>query len=357
MLQPREHWRGVPHVHDTSSFGVERVVAILSRGVGRSFGSGNETRVLELFADVRWRDEDIRVDGRQGVLRFPAQRRITTWCFRGVWVGEASHPGPPRRHMSRPIEGRDVTHHSIWTVMPVDDDSDAPHPQVQGRVRRRVARGSRFAVLTESDRESDNAPLILSTGQRRSQDDVNTTLASAVAAHLMSLGGGVQCEVGRHISSKPLPTCRDDDNSDDGGHERNVWARVGESHVFPTEVYVQDTVISTVGQDSIPLVPRVVGAQAEKKTQEGAVEVSAMSDCSDTESCGDAAEHDTRTSRRLRLVWNDLQSEHHPNDGRVASERCKVQDSHDRRVVWVRGKRSSRSVTVRQDSGLTDSSM
>ena len=36
-------------------------------------------------------------------------RRITTWGLRGVRVGEASHPGPPRRHMSRPIEGRDVT--------------------------------------------------------------------------------------------------------------------------------------------------------------------------------------------------------------------------------------------------------
>ena len=35
-----------------------------------------------------------------------------------------------------------------------------------------------------------------------------------------------------------------------------------------------------------------------------------------------------RTSRRLRLVWNDLQSEHHPNDGMV-SERREVQDSHD----------------------------
>ena len=90
---------------------------------------------------------------------------------------------------------------------------------------------------------------------------------------------------------------------------------MGGSHVLATEVDVQDTVISMVGQDSIPLVPRVVGAQAEVETQAGAVEVF------DTESCGDAAEHDARTSRRLRLVWNDSQSEHHPNDGTVASER------------------------------------
>ena len=51
-------------------------------------------------------------------LRFPAQRRITTWGFRGVRVGEASRPGAARRHMSRPIEGRDVTTrlHPRWTM-------------------------------------------------------------------------------------------------------------------------------------------------------------------------------------------------------------------------------------------------
>ena len=49
-----------------------------------------------------------------------------------------------------------------------------------------------------------------------------------------------------------------------------------------------------------------------------------MSDCSDTESCGDAAEHGAGRRRRLMLVWNDSQSELHPNDGRVASERREV---------------------------------
>ena len=60
------------------------------------------------------------------------------------------------------------------------------------------------------------------------------------------------------------------------------------------------------------------------ETQAKAVEVFAMSDCSDTEWCGDAPEHGARTSRRFRLVWNDSQSEHHTNDGRVASERREV---------------------------------
>ena len=51
--------------------------------------------------------EDARVDGEHGGLRLPVARRITTWGLQGVRVGEASHPGPLRRHMSRPIEGRE----------------------------------------------------------------------------------------------------------------------------------------------------------------------------------------------------------------------------------------------------------
>ena len=109
-----------------------------------------------------------------GALRFPAQRKITAWGFRGVRVGEASHPGAPRRHMSRPIEGRDVTPRlHLDRVTQVDDDSDVPRPQVQGRVTRRVsidsdalvvARRSRFAALTESDREwVANVLLVLPT--------------------------------------------------------------------------------------------------------------------------------------------------------------------------------------------------
>ena len=46
-----------------------------------------------------------------------------------------------------------------------------------------------FAVLTESDDESD--PLIRPTGQTRNEDDVTTVPAfsGAVAAHLGAIGG------------------------------------------------------------------------------------------------------------------------------------------------------------------------
>ena len=66
-------------------------------------------------------------------LRFPAQRRITTWGFRGVRVGEASHAGAPRRHMSRPIEDRDVTPRlHLDRVIQVDDDSDVHVSRCKG---------------------------------------------------------------------------------------------------------------------------------------------------------------------------------------------------------------------------------
>ena len=60
----------------------------------------------------------------------------------------------------------------------VSSDSDVP-----------LVRGSRFAVLTESDCEND--PLIRPTGQTRNEDDVNTVPASsgAVAAHLGEISG------------------------------------------------------------------------------------------------------------------------------------------------------------------------
>ena len=110
---------------------------------------------------------------------------------------------------------------------------------------------------------------------------------------------------------------------------RGTCGPVWESHVHPTEVDVQDTVISIAGQGSIPFVPRVVGAQAEVETQAGAVEVFAVSDCSHTESCGDAAEHGSRTIRRI-YNWSTT-----PTMGGWLSERREVQDSHDRRVVRV----------------------
>ena len=130
--------------------------------------------------------DDAQVDGEHGGSRLPVARRITTWGLRGVRVGEASHPGQLRRHMSRPIEGRDVTPrmHPAAGATQVDEDSDVldvTHvSQRPRRGRRRVSsdsdvplvRGSRFAVLTESDDESD--PLIRPTGQTRNEDDVNT---------------------------------------------------------------------------------------------------------------------------------------------------------------------------------------
>ena len=52
------------------------------------------------------------VDGfesfEQGVLVVHEEDVESRYGLRGVRVGEASHPGPPRRHISRPIEGRDV---------------------------------------------------------------------------------------------------------------------------------------------------------------------------------------------------------------------------------------------------------
>ena len=165
-------------------------------------------------------------------------------------VGVASHPGRPSTAHVEIKSNRDVTPRlQLDRVIQVDDDCGVSRPQVHGKARRMVssdvlvvAGGTRFAVLTESDGESVE-PLVRPTGQRRSQDDVNTIPASsgAAAAHLISVGGGVQWE--GHISPQPLPTCRDDNSSDD----ENVWARVGESHLHPTEVDVQDTVISTVG--------------------------------------------------------------------------------------------------------------
>ena len=251
-------------------------------------------------------------------------RRITTWGLRGVRVGEASHPGPPRRHISRPIEGRDVTPRmQLDGAIQVDDDSDVPsHTQefpareVQFPRRRRrvpsddvpvVARG-RFAALTESDNESDDEPLIRPTGQRSGQDEVNTIPASsgAVAAQLIRNGGGA----------------------------RNGRLS-GSAHVFSTEVDCQETVISAVGdaQDSIPVSDRV-GALVEE-TEAADVQVFAMTECSDTESCRETVQHSsTRIRRRLSLVWDGSQIEH-DRDLVGAGGLQEVPDSHDRRVARV----------------------
>ena len=119
--------------------------------------------------------------------RAKLSRRDSRYGFRGVRVGEASHPGPPRRYMSRPIEGRDVTPRMqlLDRAIQVDDSNDAhvhdfPVRELRRlrRVRRRVstdndapavARGSRFTVLTQRDRESDEEPLVRPTGQRNSR--------------------------------------------------------------------------------------------------------------------------------------------------------------------------------------------
>ena len=103
-------------------------------------------------------------------MRLPEARRTTTWGLPGVRVGEASHPGPPRRHTPRPIEGRDVTRCSQ-----VDDDSDVPHShaqefpvrEVEFPRRRRVSSDDASVVVQGSRFESDEEPLIRPTGQRR----------------------------------------------------------------------------------------------------------------------------------------------------------------------------------------------
>ena len=134
--------------------------------------------------------------------------------------------------------------------------------------------------------------------------------SGAVAAHLE------QCETG----SQPLPTCCDIDN--------RLGGSVDESHVRPTEVDIQDTAISSDGggQDLV----------RDNETQ-AAVEVFAMSECSDTESCGEVPQFGrARSRRRLRLVWDDPQSDAHVHDGRAGmSGRHEVLDSHDQRFVRV----------------------
>ena len=136
--------------------------------------------------------------------------------LRGVRVGEASHPGPPRRRISRQVEGRDVIPRMHFNgATQVDEDSDVADvshvSQCPRRCRRRVSsdsdvplvRDSRFAVLTESDDQSDIEPLICPAGQTRDEDDVNTVPASsgAVAAHLGAISG----DAGQFFSVPAVP--------------------------------------------------------------------------------------------------------------------------------------------------------
>ena len=137
--------------------------------------------------------------------------------------------------------------------------------------------------------------------------------SGAVAAYLE------QCKTGCQVLSQPLPTSCD-------GH-----GSVGESHVRPMEVDIQDAVISSDGgvQDLV----------RDNETQ-AAVEVFAMSECSDTESCGEAPQFGrARSRRRLRLVWgDDPQSDAYVHNGRVG------------RVVATR----SSTATTRDLSGSVD---
>ena len=102
-----------------------------------------------------------QVDGEHGGSRLPLARRITTWGFRGVRVGQASHLGPPRRHMSRPIEGRDVTPrvHPAVGATQVDEDSDVLDvrhvSQRPRRGRRRVSSDSDVPLVRGSVRSFD----------------------------------------------------------------------------------------------------------------------------------------------------------------------------------------------------------
>ena len=140
--------------------------------------------------------------GQQGQL----SKRL--FCFEDRWFevvrGKKDHDvGPLRRAGWRGVSPRTALTAHVKTNRrerrdpqdtQVDEDSDAQRSRRGGR---RVSsdsdvplvRGSRFAVLTESDDESD--PLIRPTGQTRNEDDVNTFPASsgAVAAHLGAISG------------------------------------------------------------------------------------------------------------------------------------------------------------------------
>ena len=74
----------------------------------------------------------MRDDRRHDVL-IDESRSHSQYGLRGVRVGEASHPGPPRRQSSRPIAGRDVisridvvgvSHSSLQEVPPIQEGQE-----------------------------------------------------------------------------------------------------------------------------------------------------------------------------------------------------------------------------------------
>ena len=85
------------------------------------------------------------------------QESATTECsqtvesrygLREVRVGEASHPGPPRRRISRLVEGRDVIPRMHFHgSTQVDEDSDVAATQVMCRPRG-LGEGFRVTVMS-----------------------------------------------------------------------------------------------------------------------------------------------------------------------------------------------------------------
>ena len=83
----------------------------------------------------------------QGVLVVHEEDVESRYGLRGMIIGEASRPGPPRRHISRTIEGKDVIPRMHPTgATQVDEDSDAVDvthvSQRSRRGRRRVSSDS-----------------------------------------------------------------------------------------------------------------------------------------------------------------------------------------------------------------------
>ena len=72
-----------------------------------AMNEGHNSKVLELTSMLSNAAEKMCDDRRQDVL-IDESRSHSRYGLRGVRVGEASHPGPPRRQSSRPIAGRDV---------------------------------------------------------------------------------------------------------------------------------------------------------------------------------------------------------------------------------------------------------
>ena len=95
------------HAHDDPA-GSQRLGARTPRRVARSKERRTQFEGARANIDVVERcREDVRDDRRHDVL-IDESRSHSRYGLRGVRVGEASHPGPPRRQSSRPIAGRDV---------------------------------------------------------------------------------------------------------------------------------------------------------------------------------------------------------------------------------------------------------